>query len=279
MTVVRYCRQIPVMAPMISSLRDVGPLKLPLLRPCRRHLDPVGHRAQVVEIVTDHQHRQPQRARAVSRWREHLRRLHRRRATPSARRARRCVVSPASSGRSRLPAAARRTAARAACAATARSRRWCASTSRTTSSISCAVEKPVVAALLPQVDVRGDVEVVADTEILEHRRDTVLARRGRAAQLSRCAVDLDIARVRLEDARDHLRQRRLARRVVADERHHLAGVDLQGALHECLHGAESLAARPATLRAGPGRSTALSWHGEAPMVLHVVVSVMSRSCA
>ena len=104
------------------------------------------------------------------------------------------------------------------------------------------VESPrAVQQLAAQEQVRDDVEVVAEREILVDGRDPVLVGGGGAADVRALAVDRDRARVRGLDPGDRLDQRRLAGAVVADQGDDLAGVDLEVDVDERLDTAEALA--------------------------------------
>jgi hypothetical protein len=94
--------------------------------------------------------------------------------------------------------------------------------------------------LAPEVHVRDHVEVVREREILVHDLDPELGRVAGAVDRDRPAVEADLALVERVDPGDPLDQRRLAGAVVADERHHLAGPDLEIDLVERLHRAEAL---------------------------------------
>jgi len=101
---------------------------------------------------------------------------------------------------------------------------------------------PAEAAQRRVVDARvlGDGEVRAERELLEDAADAELLRpRHRVVFLHR-ALDRDAAAVGRERAREHLHERRLARAVVADEAHALAGRDVEVDAFERADGAEVL---------------------------------------
>jgi hypothetical protein len=82
--------------------------------------------------------------------------------------------------------------------------------------------------LLPaEEEVRDDVEVVAEREVLVDRRDAQLVGVLRVADADALALHGDRSRVRRLHARDSLDQRRLAGAVVVDEGDHLARVELE----------------------------------------------------
>ena len=97
-----------------------------------------------------------------------------------------------------------------------------------------------VAGLAAEVHVLDDVEVVAEREVLVDDLDPELGGVLRAVDVHRLAVDDDLAAVRRVRAGDALDQGRLAGAVVADERHHLTGTDLEVDLAERLDRAEAL---------------------------------------
>ena len=94
--------------------------------------------------------------------------------------------------------------------------------------------------LAPEVHVLDDVEVVAEREILVDDLDPELRRVLRAGDVTRLALEEDLAGVDRVDAGDRLDQRRLAGAVVADERHHLALAHLEVDVAQRLDGAERL---------------------------------------
>src|SRR5581483_6952859 len=85
-----------------------------------------------------------------------------------------------------------------------------------------------------------DVEVVAEREILVDDLDTEARRVLRAVHVHLPALEQHRAGIPRVDAGDALDERGLAGAVVADERHHLAGLDLEVDRVQRLHGAERL---------------------------------------
>ncbi len=85
----------------------------------------------------------------------------------------------------------------------------------------------VRAKLLAEEDVGDDIEILAEREILEHRRDAEFQRPAGAGDVDGPALEEDLPGRRLVDARKHLDQRRLAGAVVADQRDDLAGMDIK----------------------------------------------------
>ena len=103
------------------------------------------------------------------------------------------------------------------------------------------VERPCAGQqLAAEEEVRDDIEVVAEREVLVDGRDPVAVGVGRAADVHAPAVDRDRPGVGGLDAGDRLDQRRLARAVVTDESNDLAGVDLEVDVHERLDRTEVL---------------------------------------
>jgi hypothetical protein len=94
--------------------------------------------------------------------------------------------------------------------------------------------------LAPEIHVLHHVEVVGEREILVDDLDAERGRVLRPVDGDRVALEEDLALVDRVDAGDALDQRRLAGAVVADERHHLAGGDVEVDLVERLDGAEAL---------------------------------------
>ena len=86
-------------------------------------------------------------------------------------------------------------------------------------------EPPV--ALVAQGDVLRDGERLDETEVLVHHPDPALQGIARRAQVDGLAVQLERALVRPVEARDDVRERALARAVLAQQRVHLARVDLE----------------------------------------------------
>ncbi len=81
--------------------------------------------------------------------------------------------------------------------------------------------------LAAEEQVGGGVEVVREREVLVDGLDAVGARLARRAERDGIAVDQDLAARRAHDAREDLDQRRLACAVVADDRVHLAGAQVE----------------------------------------------------
>ena len=82
--------------------------------------------------------------------------------------------------------------------------------------------------LAAEVHVLDDVEVVAEREILVDDLDPETRGVLRAVDVHLLALEEDLARCRQACVPAmHLIERRLAGAVVADERHHLAGLDLE----------------------------------------------------
>ena len=97
-----------------------------------------------------------------------------------------------------------------------------------------------VPCLAAEIHVLDDVEVVAEGEILVDDLDPQLRGVLGAVDLYLLAVEDDLAAVRHVDPGDALDQRRLAGAVITDERHHLAGANLEVDLRERLDRAEAL---------------------------------------
>ena len=76
-------------------------------------------------------------------------------------------------------------------------------------------------------DVRADVEIVGERKVLVDRLDARAARLHRTCELNRLAVEDDLAVFRRVDAGDAFDECRLARAVVAEKTHHLAGRDVE----------------------------------------------------
>ena len=102
--------------------------------------------------------------------------------------------------------------------------------------------------LAPEVHVLDDVEVVGEREVLVDDLDAEVRGVLRPVDVDRRALEEDLAAVDRVDAGDALDQRRLAGAVVADERHDLAGGDVEVHLVQRLDRAEGLG----DLRAAPG---------------------------
>ena len=100
----------------------------------------------------------------------------------------------------------------------------------------------------PRKMLRDDVEVLAEREILEHGGDAEVERGARVASVTALPSKVIVPERRLVDAGEDLDQRRLAGAVVADQRHDLAGVDVEVDVGQRRDRAEVLARR----RAGSG---------------------------
>ena len=70
----------------------------------------------------------------------------------------------------------------------------------------------------------GDIEVVAQAQLLVDQRDAGAQRRGGRIQFDRDAIEAHGADLRPVHAGQHLHQRALARPVLADQRHHFAAL-------------------------------------------------------
>ncbi len=98
------------------------------------------------------------------------------------------------------------------------------------------------AVLLPAEEkVGGDIEVVAQGEVLVDHLDSVRAGGPRAGARHLLAVDKDAAGVRADRSSEHLHQRGFAGPVVADESDHLPRSDPEVHPLEHFEGAETLA--------------------------------------
>ena len=98
--------------------------------------------------------------------------------------------------------------------------------------------------LAPEIHVLDDVEVVAEGEILIDDLDAKLGGVLRPVDAHRLVFEVDLALIDGMDPGDTLDQRRLAGAVVADERHHLAGADLEVDVSQSLNRAERLRDAP-----------------------------------
>ena len=117
----------------------------------------------------------------------------------------------------------------------------CRSSSQERFSISTSSERASGRVLLAEVEVGDDVEVVAEGEVLEDRRDAEVLGLLRAVDGDRLAVEDHLALVGGVDTGHDLDERRLAGTVVAHEGHDLTRVHVDRDVLERLHGAESLA--------------------------------------
>ena len=95
--------------------------------------------------------------------------------------------------------------------------------------------------LLAQEQVRDNVEVVAEREVLVNGRDSEPGRIGGTRDRHGLPLEAETALVGRMDAGDHLDQRRLAGAVVADEGDDLAGTNLEVDVLQRLDRAEALA--------------------------------------
>ena len=127
--------------------------------------------------------------------------------------------------------------------------------------------------LLAQEQVGDHVEVVAQRQVLEHGGDAEGLGLGGTRTRHLAAVEGDVAAVGLVDPGDHLDQRGLAGAVVAHERHHLTGPDVQVDVGERLDGAESL------VDAGQGEDTLPDRRGGARWGRHQVMPAASHAVA
>src|SRR5205807_10620123 len=100
--------------------------------------------------------------------------------------------------------------------------------------------KQPVAGLAAEVHVLDDVEVVAQREVLVDDLDPELGGVLRPVNVDELAVEVDLAVVVAVDSGYALDQGRLARPVVADERHDLSVAHLEVDVRERLHRAVRL---------------------------------------
>src|SRR5205823_3660448 len=101
-------------------------------------------------------------------------------------------------------------------------------------------ERTVAAELAAEEEIGRDVERGCDGKILVHGLDPGPARVERRLEVHLLAVEAELALVRLQRAREHLDQRRLAGAVVADHGQHLARVEVEVGTRERRHVAEAL---------------------------------------
>jgi hypothetical protein len=94
--------------------------------------------------------------------------------------------------------------------------------------------------LAAQEHVLRDVEVVGQGEVLVDELDAERRRIPRVVQRDRVALEAELAAVDGVDTRDALDEGRLARAVVADQRGHLAGIDVEVHVVEHVDGTEAL---------------------------------------
>ena len=88
-------------------------------------------------------------------------------------------------------------------------------------------ERPALAAVVAEDDVLRHREGLDEPEMLVHHRDPGLERVARRVEVHPAAVDEDLAVVRPVEAREDVRERALARAVLAEQRVHLAGGGLE----------------------------------------------------
>src|SRR5262249_15488973 len=98
--------------------------------------------------------------------------------------------------------------------------------------------------LASQVEVGDHVQVVAERQVLVDGGDPQLGHVAWPGDVRGPALEAELAAIGEVDARDYFDQRRFAGAIVSDQRHDLAGVDLEIDLGERLHGAEALADTP-----------------------------------
>src|SRR5262249_16632786 len=81
-------------------------------------------------------------------------------------------------------------------------------------------------------DVRRHVEIIGEREVLINRLDAFAARIDRCREMNRLAHEQDFSRIGLMYPRDAFDKRRFAGAIVAEQRHHLAGLNIPAhALH------------------------------------------------
>ncbi len=217
--------------------RPLG-VERPVVAAVPQHLDPVGHRADVGHVVADEDDAQADVAQPFD-VRQHLGRLH------HGQRRRRLVEQhqprlpdegagdgdslPLPGGQVRQRRPDRRDA-----------------TGQLVEHLAGDLLHPRVVPrehavhLAAEEQVGRHVEVLAQRQVLEHRRDAKIVRRGRRRHRDCLARHLDQPRVGLEHAGDDLGERRLARAVVADEGDHLVRVHVEVDADQRLDRAEPL---------------------------------------
>ncbi len=219
---------------------------LPLAEP--QHHDPIRDLEDVLEVVADHQHAEPTLAEALDQV-DHLRRLRdaqRRRGLIEENDLR--LPEQRAGDRHRLALPARQASHLGADAAER-------GHGELVEKLTCVLlhlglverrerDATVARHLLPEVEVRDYVEVVAKGKVLEDGRDPELAGRIGIGDLHRLALEVGLPGVGRLDAVDRLHQRGLACPVVAHQGDDLAGVDLEVDVGEGLNGAEALAEPP-----------------------------------
>ena len=115
--------------------------------------------------------------------------------------------------------------------------------------------------LAPHEEVARDAHQRVEREILVDRADPRRAGIARRAEVDRLLVDIDLALGRLVHAREDADQRRLAGAVVAEQRVHLAAIDLE---IDAVQGGERAEALDELLDADDGRG-----HGQSPPVMRL----------
>ncbi len=121
------------------------------------------------------------------------------------------------------------------------------------------VEDPAPGALTTEEHVGDDVEVVRQRQVLVHDLDPEPGGVAGPVDGDGLPLEEDLAVVEGIDADDPLDERRLAGAVVADEGHHLAGLDLEVDLVQRPDRAEGLRAAPTFEEWGVSHQTCLSW--------------------
>ena len=107
-----------------------------------------------------------------------------------------------------------------------------------------AVEHEAPVALVAERDVLGHGERLHEAEVLVHHAHAARERVPRRAQLDGLAVQLERSLVGPVEARDDVRERALARAVLAQQRVHLAGADLEVDAGVCDDAGEALRDAP-----------------------------------
>jgi hypothetical protein len=110
---------------------------------------------------------------------------------------------------------------------------------RVSASIWASSTKPVAAhKFAPKKQVRGCIQIVGQGEILVDGLDLVVTRIARIVDRCLLAIDVDLAAVALQGARQHFHQNRFARAVVAEHTDHFARVEVDGDMVDGLDAAE-----------------------------------------
>ena len=102
------------------------------------------------------------------------------------------------------------------------------------------VDRDAAADLGAEEDVLGDGELGDEVDLLRSDGDAGGLRLLRAREADRLAVEAELARGRAEAAAEDVHQRRLAGAVLADDRVHRAGAELERDPAQRVHGAERL---------------------------------------